>query len=83
MMLLRACGLRILASTPVVLLPVCRQEAAGVLLLPVAPVQIFWVGQQMASWAALLALCVPARVSRIPLRYFRARARGHSLEVPH
>lgn len=82
MTLLWVCCLWVLVSALVCLLPMRLQHAPGVVLLLAAPVLIFWTGQQIALWAALLALFAFIRMFRNPLRSFRAHARRSLPEVP-
>ncbi|MBW4707834.1 DUF2484 family protein [Roseobacter sp. YSTF-M11] len=82
MMLLWACLLWVFASVAVAMLPMRLQYVPGVVLLIAAPVLIFWIGQEVAWWAAALALFAVVSMFRNPLRYFLARARGETPEIP-
>lgn len=82
MTLLLACSFWVLAAAAVALMPMRLQYVPGVILLLMAPLLILWIGLQLAWWAAVLAVLAFASMFRNPLRYFWARARGHSPEVP-
>lgn len=82
MTLLWLCIAWVFASALVAMLPMRRQYIPGVALLIAAPVLIFFIGREVGWWAALLALFAFVSMFRNPLRYFWARARGQSVEVP-
>ncbi len=72
----------VLASAVVAMLPMRRQYVPGVALLLAAPVLIAIIWQQVGWIAGLAALAAFASMFRNPLRYFWARARGQTWEVP-
>ncbi|MGC3936537.1 DUF2484 family protein [Roseobacter sp. EG26] len=81
-MLLWACIGWVFASAIVAMLPMRLQYAPGIVLLGLAPLLILWVGIDVAWWAAALALFAFVSMFRNPLRYFLARARGQTPEIP-
>ena len=81
-MLLWAACLWVVAATVVALLPMRLQFVPGVVLLGLAPVLIVWLGLEVAWWAGVLGLIAFVSMFRHPLRYFWARARGMTPEVP-
>lgn len=77
-----AACLWVVAATVVALLPMRLQYVPGVILLGLAPVLIVWIGLSVAWWAGVLALAAFVSMFRNPLRYFLAKARGESPELP-
>ena len=81
-MLLWLCIGWVFAATVVAMLPMRHQYVPGIALLIAAPVLIAWVGITVAWWAGLLALAAFVSMFRNPLRYFWAKARGQSPQLP-
>ncbi len=82
MALLWASVLWVIASTIVAMLPMRHQYIPGVALLAAAPLLILWIGIAVAWWAGALALAAFVSMFRNPLRYFWAKARGQTPELP-
>lgn len=80
--LLWMCVLWVLASVVVALLPMRFQYVPGVALLLAAPVLIYLVSAAIGWWAAAFAIFAFVSMYRNPLRYFLARARGETPELP-
>ncbi|MDU8909906.1 DUF2484 family protein [Aestuariicoccus sp. MJ-SS9] len=72
----------VLAATLVAFLPMRRQYVPGVALLILAPGVIGWIGLAHGWLPGALALAAFLSMFRNPLRYFWARARGRTPEVP-
>ena len=73
----------VLIATVTALLPMRRQYVPGVTLIILAPVLILWLGYDF-GWAwSVAALAAFVSMFRNPLKYFYARARCQSPEVPH
>jgi hypothetical protein len=82
MTLLWLCVLWVFASTGVAMLPMGRQLIPGVILLITAPVLIFFIGQQVGWFMALLGLAAFVSMFRNPLRFIIAKLRGQNPQVP-
>ena len=82
MTLLWLCIGWVFASAAVAMLPMRYQYVPGVALLIAAPVLIVMIGWQVHWVAAIAALFAFVSMFRNPLRYFWARARGQTVEIP-
>lgn len=82
MLILWLCGLWVVASAAVAMLPMRQQYVPGIALLLAAPVLILWVGIAVSWWLGAFALFAFVSMYRNPLRYFLTRARGAHPEVP-
>ncbi len=82
MTLLIVSCLWVLAATLVALLPMRHQYIPGVTLLIAAPALIVWIGAEVGIWAGVLAALGFISMFRNPLRYFWAKARGQTVELP-
>jgi len=72
----------VFASAGVAVLPLRKQYVPGVVLLVAAPVLLVMIGMQHGWLFALAGLAAFGSMFRNPLRYFAARLRGQSPEVP-
>lgn len=72
----------VLASVCVAMLPIRLQILPGVALLAVAPVLIVMIALQVGWVMSLLAVAAFVSMYRNPLRYFWARLRGQTPELP-
>ena len=70
------------AATIVALLPMRHQYIPGVTLLLAAPILIVWIGYEVGYWAGILAALGFVSMFRNPLRYFWAKARGNTVDLP-
>ena len=82
MTLLWAAILWVFASVIVAMLPMRRQYVPGVMLLAVAPVPIIWIGVAVGWWAGALALAAFVSMFRNPPKYFYAKLKGRTYNVP-
>tara|TARA_R110002111_G_scaffold41940_3_gene77393 strand:+ start:231 stop:482 length:252 start_codon:yes stop_codon:yes gene_type:complete len=82
MILLWLCVLWVFASAGVAMLPMRRQYIPGVVLLISAPVLIFFIGQQVGWFMALLGFAAFVSMFRNPLRFIYAKLRGQNPQVP-
>tara|TARA_R110002094_G_scaffold115673_1_gene111414 strand:+ start:2174 stop:2371 length:198 start_codon:yes stop_codon:yes gene_type:complete len=64
------------------MLPMRRQYIPGVVLLISAPVLIFFIGQQVGWFMALLGFAAFVSMFRNPLRFIYAKLRGQNPQVP-
>ena len=78
MTLLWLCVLWVFASATVAMLPIRLQYVPGVVLLALAPVLIFFIGQQVGWIAALAGLAAFVSMFRNPLIYLFKRATGRA-----
>lgn len=72
----------VLCATVTALMPMRHQTVPGLTLLIAAPVLIGWLGYAHGWWLSVLALLAFGSMFRNPLRYFYARARGQTPELP-
>ena len=72
----------VFCATATALLPMRHQYIPGVTLLILAPVLILWLGSDLGWGWSLAAFAGFVSMFRNPLRYFYARARGQSPELP-
>ena len=72
----------VFAATVTALLPMRHQYVPGITLLVVAPLLIVWLGYDHGWMWSVLALLAFVSMFRNPLRYFYARARSQSPQVP-
>ena len=72
----------VLASAVVAMLPMRRQYVPGVALLIAAPFLIVWLALDYGWWVEVIGLFAFVSMFRNPLRYFVAKARGQSPELP-
>ena len=82
MTLMLICILWVFASAGVAMLPMRQQYIPGIALLIVAPVLIFFIGQQVGWFMALLAIAAFVSMFRNPLKFIVAKLRGQNPQVP-
>jgi hypothetical protein len=82
MTLMLICILWVFASAGVAMLPMRQQYIPGVALLLAAPVLIFFIGQQVGWFMALLGLAAFVSMFRNPLKFIVAKLRGENPQVP-
>ncbi|MGJ8556233.1 MAG: DUF2484 family protein [Sulfitobacter geojensis] len=82
MTLMLICILWVLASAGVAMLPMRQQYIPGIALLIAAPVLIFFIGQQVGWFMALLAIAAFVSMFRNPLKFIVAKLRGQNPQVP-
>ena len=82
MTLLWLCIGWVFASALVAMLPMRLQYIPGVTLLICAPILLIFMWIEVGPWLTLLGLFAFVSMFRNPLRYFWARARGQSPELP-
>jgi hypothetical protein len=72
----------VLCATGTALLPMRYQYVPGISLLILAPVLILWLGFDFGWVWSALAFAGFVSMFRNPLKYFYARARGQTPELP-
>lgn len=72
----------VLLASVTAMLPMRRQYVPGVTLLVLAPVLIGWLGYDFGWVWAAAGLAAFVSMFRNPLKYFWARARGKTPEIP-
>lgn len=75
-------SLWVIAGSVVAFLPMRYQYAPGILLILLAPVLIWMIGQEYGFVPAALAVLAFVSMFRKPLRYFARRLMGEKPEVP-
>ena len=82
MTLIWVCLFWVFASAGVAMLPMRHQYFPGIALLLAAPVLIFFIGQQVGWFMALLGFAAFVSMFRNPLRFIIAKLRGQNPQVP-